>query len=212
MHITIGLVDDHVLFSKSLAVLIETLGDIHVTLEATNGEELKQKLLTITSLPDVLLVDVDMPIMNGVQTAKWVKEKFPAIYLVALSMKDDDVAIIQMIRAGCCAYLLKDIHPDELAIALKEIKGKGFYNSDVKQRNYMRLISGSKKMEIQLNEIQLQFLKLASSDLTYKQIADKMNKATRTVDGYRESLFEILNVESRVGMVLEAVRKNLITI
>lgn len=212
MKIKIGLIDDHTLFLKSLSSLIATMEEIEVVLEAINGEELIKKINGTAFLPDILLIDVDMPVMNGVQTAAWVRAHFPQVHMVALSMKDEDKAIIHMIQAGCCAYLLKDIHPFELERALKEIQEKGFYNSDVKQRNYARLISGAKeKITLQLTENELQFLQLACSDLTYKQIADKMHKAERTVDGYRERLFDKLQVQSRVGMVLEAIHQKLVT-
>lgn len=211
MKIKIGLVDDHTLFLKSLSSLITTMEEIEVVVEAGNGEELTKKLSALDSLPDILLIDVDMPLMNGIQTAKWTKEHFPQIHLVALSMKDEDKAIIHMIQAGCCAYLLKDIHPFELERALNEIKEKGFYNSDTKQRNYARLISNAQEKTIlQLTDNERQFLQLACSDLTYKQIADKMHKAERTIDGYRERLFDKLHVQSRVGMVIEAIHQKLV--
>jgi DNA-binding NarL/FixJ family response regulator len=211
MRITIGLADDHVLFLKSLATLINTLDGLEVVADAPNGEDLAKQLKNLEFQPDLLLIDVDMPVMNGVSTTKWVKENYPNIKTVALSMNDDDKTIIKMIQAGCCAYLLKDIHPNELEIALKEIMAKGFYNSDIRYRNYARLISESQQSSAtNLNETELQFLQLACSDLTYKQIAGKMNKAERTIDGYREVLFDKLNVQSRVGMALEAVRKKLV--
>ncbi len=213
MKIRLGLIDDQVLFLKSLSVLLGTMQEIEVVLEATDGEALKNKLLSIETLPDILLVDVNMPDLNGKQVATWVKDKFPSIHLVALSTMDEDMEIIQMINAGCCAYLLKDIYPDELETALKTIKEKGFYNSDVRHRNYARLITGAQqKQPLKLNETEMQFLQLACSDLPYKKIASIMNKAERTVDGYREVLFNKLNVQSRVGMVLEAVRLKLVTI
>lgn len=213
MKITIGLADDHILFLKSLCTLINSIDGLEVVTDAPNGEELIRQLKGMKSCPDLLLLDVDMPVMNGVKTTQWVKKNYPNIRTAALSMNDDDNTIIQMIQAGCCAYLLKDIHPTELELALKEIMEKGFYNSDLRNRNYVKLIAeANQKAVLKLNETELQFLKLACSDLTYKQIAAKMNKAERTIDGYRESLFDKLNVQSRVGMALEAVRQKLVTI
>jgi DNA-binding NarL/FixJ family response regulator len=140
-------------------------------------------------------------------------KKYPLIKLVALSMKDDDITIISMLRAGCCAYLLKDIHPDELEKALEEIDEKGYYNADQANINFRRLILAGKKEEAnRLTEKEKIFLQYACSDLTYKQIASKMNLAERTIDGYRESIFEKLNVQSRVGMAMEAIRRKLVNI
>lgn len=212
MAISVGLVDDHVLFLKSLASLLNSMENIQVVLDASNGEELQQRITTLSSLPDILLVDVDMPVMGGVQTVRWAKSNFPSLKIVALSLKDDDHTIIQMIQAGCCAYLVKDIHPVELEKALNEIMETGFYNSDFRHRNYVRLLTEATRETVKFTEMELQFLRLACSELTYKQIADKMNKAERTVDGYRETLFDKLNVQSRVGLALEAVRLKLVTL
>ena len=128
-------------------------------------------------------------------------------------MKDDDATIISMIKAGCCAYLLKDIHPDDLDKALHEIYFKGYYNADAANINYRRLLQHQEKQnELQLTDKEKQFLQLACSDATYKQIAAVMHVSERTVDGYRENLFKKLNVQSRTGMALEAIRRNLVSI
>ena len=211
MKITIGIADDHQLFLKSLASLIEKFSQIDVVAEALNGEKLLSKLLVMKTFPDIILLDVNMPVMDGAMTASIIAEKYPTIKLVALSMKDDDNSIINMIKAGCCAYLLKDIHPDELERALNEIYKNGYYNADVPNVNYRRLILKTQEEEaIIFSEREKAFLKLACSDLTYKQIAATMYLAERTIDGYRESLFEKLKVQSRVGMVLEALRRELV--
>jgi len=213
MNITLGITDDHKLFLKSLSLLIGSLEDFTIVVEAMNGKDLIEKLGTKKIEPDIILLDVNMPVMDGRQTAEYLSEKFPAIKLVALSMKDDDDTIISMIRAGCCAYLLKDIHPEELNKALHEIYKKGYYNSDAANINYRRLLQHQEKQnELQLTDKEKQFLQLACSDATYKQIAAVMHVSERTVDGYRENLFKKLNVQSRTGMALEAIRRNLVSI
>jgi DNA-binding NarL/FixJ family response regulator len=211
MKITIGLADDQLLFVRSLAQLIDTLPGFEVILEALNGEDLLRKLDLRPTPPDILLIDVDMPVMNGIDTVKRLTQKYANIKMVALTMKDDDATIIQMIRSGCCAYMLKDVHPDELEKALREIDTLGYYNADAYNINRRRLLSYEENQKkLRLSERELTFLQLASSDLTYKQIAGKMNLSDRTIDGYRESLFEKLNVQSRVGMVLEGLRLKMI--
>ena len=213
MNITLGITDDHQLFLKSLSLLISSLEDFTIVVEAMNGKDLIEKLSAKKIEPDIILLDVNMPVMDGRQTAEYLAEKFPAIKLVALSMKDDDDTIISMIRAGCCAYLLKDIHPEELNKALHEIYKKGYYNSDAANINYRRLLQHQEKQnELQLTDKEKQFLQLACSDATYKQIAAVMHVSERTVDGYRENLFKKLNVQSRTGMALEAIRRNLVSI
>lgn len=209
--ITLGVVDDHQLFLKSLSLLIGTFDNFNIIVEALNGKDLIEKVTANSIHPDILLVDVNMPVMDGEATVLYISEHFPDIKTVALSMKDDDMTILKMIKAGCCAYLLKDIHPHELEKALVEIYNKGYYNADRSNINYRRLLQSAKKEEsIALSTKEKQFLTYASSDLTYKQIAAEMIVSERTVDGYREILFQKFNVQSRVGMVLEGVRRNLV--
>jgi len=211
--IQIGIVDDHQLFLKSLGLLIESMKDCKIVIEALNGKDLIKKMEVAKTLPDILFIDVTMPVMDGPSTAVYVNKHFPSIKTVALSMKDDDLNIIRMLKAGCCAYLLKDIHPDELEKALTEVQAKGFYNADAFNINYRRLILKVNENEaLHITDREQNFLQLASSDLTYKEIAAQMFLSERTIDGYRESLFEKLNVKSRVGMVLEGIRRNLVVL
>lgn len=212
MKINIGIVDDHQLFLKSLSVLIESFPTFKIVMDALNGEGLLNKLQSAETLPDILLLDVNMPVMDGANTAMVISSKYPQIKMVALSMKDDDVSVIKMIKAGCCAYLLKDIHPDELEKALTEVYTRGYYNADISNINYRRLILKTKEEEIVFSDREKTFLKLACSDLTYKQIATQMHLSERTIDGYRESCFQKLNVQSRTGMALEALRRNLVSL
>jgi DNA-binding NarL/FixJ family response regulator len=148
-----------------------------------------------------------MPLMNGPETTKWLASNYPIIKLVALSMEDSDKSILSMIKAGCCAYLLKDTHPMELEKAIFEINEKGCYNGDAINVNYRRLIkSEDEEHLIKINNKEMEFLQLACSDLTYKQIAERMFMSERTIDGYRESLFNKFKVSTRVGLALEGVR------
>lgn len=213
MKVTIGIADDQQLFLQSLAVLINGFENFEVIIEALNGEELLKKLYCAAVKPDIILLDVSMPKMNGIETAKEVTKSYGFIKTVALSMTGDDITIIKMLKAGSCAYLLKDINSVELEKALIEINAKGYYNADAVNINSRRLITkANEDDEVQITAREKQFLELAGSDLTYKQIAAKMSLAERTIDGYRESLFQKLNVKSRVGMVMEALRKGLITL
>ncbi|WP_422358839.1 response regulator [Reichenbachiella sp.] len=210
--ITIGMADDQQLFLKSLSTLINQFNHCQVIVEGMHGKDLWDKLERLPDLPDIVLLDVNMPVMGGIATAQSLAKAYPGLKLVALSMKDDDSTIISMLKAGCCAYLLKDIHPAELELALKEIHEKGFYNADADNIRYRRMLTNELSDTAELSDMELTFLQYACSDLTYKQIADKMNKAVRTVDGYRESVFQKFKVQSRVGMAMEAIRRELVTI
>lgn len=211
MPITIGLVDDHQLFLKSLSLMLETLQGFEVMIEALNGKDLQQKIALVKSPPDIILLDVNMPMMDGVATTKWLQEHYPAIKLMALTMNNNDHSVIEMFRAGCCAYLLKDTHPLELKKALHQVYEQGYYNADAVQFNAARLLHKSQQeSEMRLTLRESVFLQWACSDLTYKQIASEMGVSERTVDGYRESLFQKFGVQSRVGLCLEAVRNDLV--
>jgi len=213
MKTLIGLVDDHQLFLKSLSLMLESFQQYEVVVEALNGKDLQEKLAHKEKIPDMVLIDVNMPVMDGIETAKWLSSTYPAMQLIALSMNDKDKAIINMFRAGCCAYMLKDTHRTELEKALQEVKTKGYYNADAGNVNFRRLLmKADEKPEITLTAKELQFLKFACSEFTYKQIADKMSLSERTIDGYRESLFQKFHVQSRVGLCLEALRKEFVTL
>ena len=211
MKITVGIVDDHQLFLKSLGLMLSGFDNYTVTIEALSGKELQQKMQVAEILPQIILLDVNMPVMDGVETASWLHTHYPDIKLVALSVNDTDKAIISMIRAGCCAYLLKDIHPNELEKALDEINIKGYYNADAGNINYRRLLMYEDKNDpLYITEKEKQFLQFAFLEMSYKQIADAMSVAERTVDNYRDSLFIKLGVHSRIGLILEALKRDLV--
>jgi DNA-binding NarL/FixJ family response regulator len=211
MNINIGIADDHQLFLKSLSLLISGFSGFNIVAEAMNGKEMLDKLAHLPAPPDILLLDVNMPVMDGAKATEAALKLYPTVKVVALSMKDNDATIIEMLKAGCCAYLLKDIHPTELEKALREIYTTGIYYNDASNVNYRRLLLQSEQKQT-LTDREREFLSLACSDLTYKAIAAKMNVTERTVDGYREILFNKLNVQSRTGMVLEALRRQLVTL
>lgn len=211
MQITIGIVDDESLYTKGLSALIATFATFKVVVESVNGEDLLRRLDVSPDKPDILLIDVNMPRLDGLQVAQEVREKYPLIRMVALSLKDDDATIIRMIRAGCCAYLYKGIWPAELEKALLEVHNTGNYNADLSNLR-ARQLRQYEENQGNLTDKELHFIQLSCSDLTYKQIAVKMNLSARTIDGYRDSVFKKMNVESRVGMVLEALKRKLVNL
>jgi DNA-binding NarL/FixJ family response regulator len=207
--IKVGLVDDHQLFRKSLSLLLSSFKNTVVVMDATNGVDLQEKLAQTTLIPDMMLIDVSMPQMDGPQTAEWLHLAYPGIRKVALSMDDKEETVIKMLRAGCCSYLFKDIHPNELEHALDEVHRFGYYNPAI---SYQKLMSSAQESDLSLHltEKELYFLKLSCSDMSYRDIASIMNLSERTIDGYRASMFTKLNVQSRTGMALEAIRKGFV--
>jgi DNA-binding NarL/FixJ family response regulator len=211
MPITIAIADDHVLFVKGLIMLINTLDGYSVVAEGRDGNELIRKIKELSEVPDIALIDVRMPAgKGGVETAGELKRLFPAMKLVALSGEDSDTAIISMFRAGCKSYLFKQIDLAILKQALAEIVKRGYYNSDASNIGQRSSLIGDALPKLTAKE--MAFLLLACTELTYKQIASKMGVAERTVDGYREHLFEKFEVRSRVGLAVEAIRLGLVKI
>lgn len=223
----IAVVDDHALFRKSLIHLFESFNVENdrryiVSVDAANGTDLVRQLgkLPKRNIPDIVLLDLSMPSMNGFETLSWLQANFPLIKVVMLTMKADDASIINCLKLGACCYLLKDIHPPELKIALDSVLEKGYYNADAVTVKVMQHISGKHiPMSSEqphsapvLSDKEAAFLQLACSDLTYKQIAAQMDTSERIIDIYRESLFAKLKVKSRVGMALEAIRLGIVTL
>jgi DNA-binding NarL/FixJ family response regulator len=209
----IAIVDDHLLFAESLTKLINTFDDFNVCYHAKNGVQLQQTLKASEVSPDIILLDINMPVMNGYDTAKWLQEEHPNIRVLALSMEDEESAVLKMLHNGAKGYLLKDIHPKRLETALCETMEKGFYHSDrVSVALIHALKNGDEDDKVQFKKNELIFLRLACSEKTYKEIADEMNLSPKTIDGYRQDLFQKLNIKNRVGLVLYAIEHKLFTI
>jgi two-component system, NarL family, invasion response regulator UvrY len=200
------LVDDHTLFRKGISGLINDFSNFEVVWEAGNGKEFT-KILKENQMPDIVLLDITMPEMDGYQTSLWIKKNHPDLKFVILSMCDNEAEIIKMLKAGARGYVLKDANPEFLEAALEEVMNKGFYYSEWLSGTIISSLRGNDgKKENEINDKENEFLRLACSELTYKEIADKMNLSVRTIDGYRDSLFEKLNIKSRVGLVLFAIK------
>lgn len=210
----IVLVDDHILLRNGLAGMLRESG-YTILFEADNGQEFTDKIKT-NGEPDIVLLDINMPVMDGYATAAWIKTHHPDIKVLALSMYDEEESIIRMLKNGARGYVLKDAHPSDLKAAIESILSKGFYYSEMVTGRLMRSIidsgDGEKAAELKLSEREMEFLKLAASELTYKEIAEQMHLSPRTIDGYRDDLFEKLNIKSRVGLVLYAIKNAIVTV
>ncbi|HCR77847.1 MAG TPA: DNA-binding response regulator, partial [Chryseobacterium sp.] len=124
---TIVIVDDHVLIAKALEGIIDNFPEFEVIYVAENGKDLIQKFENNSKIPDIILLDISMPIMDGFETVLWLKENYPNIKVMALSMQGDDKSVIKMIRNGAKGYLLKNTHPKELENALTKLNSDGFF-------------------------------------------------------------------------------------
>jgi two-component system invasion response regulator UvrY len=209
----VAIVDDHELVAKALSGLVQKFEGYDVIFEVPSGEELMQRL-QLNMIPDVILLDVSMPIMDGYEVSLWLKSNYPQIKILALSMNDKEEAIIKMLRAGARGYLLKGCKPQELKHGLESMVQKGFYYTDFVTSKLVISLSPQSFVDpaeqLGLRDREKQFIELACSELTYMEIADKMCVSPRTIDGYRESVFLKMNVKSRVGMVLIAIKLGII--
>ena len=210
--IHIALADDHLLFRKGIANLLAEFSDINIVFDVSNGKEL-QDILPIKNQVDVILMDITMPVIDGYQATAWVKKNYPDIHILALSMFDEDLAVIGMLKAGAGGYVLKESTPAELYQAISEIKTKGIYINEMVSGKMLRNVQNQDNLSndsVRLTPREIEFIKLCVSELTYKEIADKMKIAARSVDNYREILFEKLEIKSRVGIVLYAIKNKIV--
>jgi len=212
--IFIGLVDDHALFRSGIANLLKEYENIVVVFQASNGMELQQLMPSVTRV-DVVLMDINMPVMDGFTATRWMKQFHPAVNILALSMFDDDVSIIKMIKNGAGGYILKESQPYELYKAVLEISTRHVFVNELVSGKMMRSLQNNTaefENEFNLTPRELEFIILCVSEMTYKEIADKMGVAARTVDNYRQSLFDKLSIRSRVGLVIYAIQKKLVVV
>jgi DNA-binding NarL/FixJ family response regulator len=212
---TVVLVDDHTLIAEALHGMINTFHGYRVLYEVENGKVLMKRLLQKSeAVPEIILLDINMPVMNGFETAQWLSSNFPEIKIMALSMQNDEETLRKIIACGAKGFILKNITPTELQNALDALVEKGYYYPDWVTFKIMATLSGSSapSQEPVLNSREREFLTYIATELTYKDIADKMFCSPRTVEGYRDSLFEKFGVKTRVGLVTYALKHDLIKI
>jgi two-component system, NarL family, invasion response regulator UvrY len=213
--IKIALVDDHVLLRNALASLINSFDDCKIIHESGNGCELMENI-DRGLIPDVVLLDLNMPKMDGYQTAAVLQKRFPSINILMLTMFDSEFTLIRLLQAGAKGFLKKDVHPSELKFALHSVMEAGYYystNTAGKLANLFRNASRdtNRLQQAMLSDQEVSFLRLACTDLTYKAIAQEMGLTPRSVDVLRDSLFVKLDVKSRVGLAMVALKNGVVT-
>jgi len=207
----VAIIDDHILLRSALARLVNSFEGYTVLFEADNGKDLRNRILQ-HQVPDVVLLDVNMPEMDGFETTQWIHKNYPHIKVLVLSMLSDERTIIKMFRLGAKGYLLKNTDHEELKKALDSVMNKNVYLSEYVSD---KLVSGLHKdvdkdeSPVLLNEKEREFLRWTCTELSYKEIAEKMYLSPRTIDDYRQSLFNKLKVHSRVGLVMYAIKNGI---
>lgn len=219
--IHLALVDDHNLFRKGLIKLIN-LGDTgnrySILFEADNGKDMQDQL-SKRLLPDIILMDIDMPDMDGYEAVDWLRKYHPGIKILVISMFETEESIVRMVRLGVKGYLSKDIEVEDMHGALEAIAGNKLYYSEkaagVMAQNLQPAAQPGNSQQVsiawsRMSEKEREFLKLACTEMTYAQIAHEMRLSPKTIEGYRESLFYKLEIKSRVGLAMFAVRNGLV--
>jgi two-component system invasion response regulator UvrY len=213
--IKVALADDHILLRNALAQLIDSFGNCKTIHQSGTGKELIDNIRS-GHLPDVVLLDLNMPEMDGFETAVWLQKNAPQVHVLMLTMYDSELSLIRLLKAGVNGFLKKDIHPSELKFAIQSVVVSGYYYSNHSTGRLMNLfrnnLDGSMGLQKAiLSEQEILFLKLACSDLTYKEIAQKMGLNPRSVDTLRDQLFVKLDVKSRVGLAMVAIKQGIMT-
>lgn len=205
---SIVIVDDHILIAKALEGIIGNFSEFEVIYVSENGKDLIQKFEEGNAIPDIILLDISMPIMDGFETAVWLTKNHPDIKIMALSMQGDDNSVIKMIKSGAKGYLLKNTHPRDLETALTRLNSDGFFYPDWASKIIFSNLNKETESEIaiKISDREKEFLKYTVTELSYKEIADRMCCSPRTVESYRDQLCEKLDLKTRVGLAVFAIK------
>lgn len=210
--IRVAIADDHMMFRRGIAELLNHAPTFEVVAEAGNGRELIDMIGRLSDQPDVCLLDINMPVQDGHQTLVVLKEKYPMIKCLALTMYDQEFIIIRMLRNGINGYLLKENDPEELKRAIRFVLEHDFYHSELVSSRLISVLKQGKYNELNLNYNEQRFLELCCTELIYKEIATRMGLSVRTVEGYRDDLFQRLGVKTRTGLVMYALKNGIVSL
>lgn len=213
--IKVVIADDHQLFRTGMAAVLKEIKGITVINEAANGKELLAKL--IHEQPDVILMDIKMPEMDGIEATEIVIAKYPNIKVIMLTMHDDEQFITHMVDLGAHGYLLKNSDVRELELAIHKVMKQGYYFNDKISEVLLTSLIGKKskletkrKNELNLSKREQEVLQLICDGHTNSQIADKLFLSTRTVEGYRYKLCDKVGVKNTAALVKYAIKNGLV--
>ncbi len=201
---SVAIVDDHELVREGMISIISRLEGYSVEITAANGQELHQKLKFAEKVPEIFILDINMPVMNGYQTMEMLHQRYPQVKVMGLSMYDNEISIVKMLRLGAKGYLKKDCSPQELKEALRAIRDGQYYHPDINVQ------PGDFKPKLPVTEREIELLSYCCTELSYKEIAERMFVGVRTVHGYRDSLFEKLNLKTRAGLAVYALKAGIV--
>ena len=210
----VAIADDHTLVRKAFVLLINSFNDFNILFEADNGQGVVENIQN-QIIPDVLLLDVNMPNMDGYETAKWLQENCPQVKVLALSMFSDKFSVMRMLKCGANGHISKMAEPNELKTALIKVIKTGVYLND---ELYCSLIDEMKNEDAgndqgrRLNSRETQFLELLANGKSYKEIAQQMYLSPRTLDDYKKAVSKKTGIKSRIGLILYAIRIGMVDV
>jgi DNA-binding NarL/FixJ family response regulator len=206
---SVAIVGGHLLFANVLGNIIKAFDNFHVSYSVDSGDGFLYKLRNEESMPDIALLDVSVPGTNGVETIHTLSSNYPHLKVLAFTLDEDEDTLSEMLRAGARGCLLKDASFSILHDSLRDVAEKGFYYSDKIRNILFNSLHKKEQSDIILKEREIEFLKQVCTEKTYKEIAEEMFLSPKTIDGYREALFEKLRIKSRVGLAVYAIKHKL---
>lgn len=206
--ISIAIAEDHPIFRKGLILGINVYDDCAVDIIAENGLDLLEKIAAANKLPDICILDISMPVMDGYEALTKIKSRWPGIKVIMLSLHNNEFTIIKSYRSGANSYLPKEVDFKELHTAILKVYNGDIYYSDLTSLHITNMLH-NQSINTDLTDKEIIFLRLVCTDMTYKEIAIAMNLSMRTIDGYRDRLFDKLKVTSRVGLAMVAINSGI---
>ncbi|MDF1696622.1 MAG: response regulator transcription factor [Saprospiraceae bacterium] len=215
-HISIAIADDESLFRKGMKMILNSYDNLTVNIEAEDGEDIVQQLEATDSLPDVLLLDLKMPKMNGIEAAKIIRANFPTVKIIVLSTHFSRAFVTNMLEIGASSYLPKNSEPEEVAVTIEAVFDKGFhYNNEVMEiirENMMSKNIPRASFNVELTSREKEILQLICEQYTTPEIAKKLFISPRTVDGHRNNLLAKLDCKNIAGLVVFAMQNEIVKI
>lgn len=211
MAIKILIADDHQLIIEGVKMLFAGQHDFKIIGTASNGVELIKNAKSLS--PDVIITDINMPVMDGITAIKILKEKIPSMKIIALTMYSDDQTIIKTLNAGANGFLLKDSNKEEIFSAVKAVYNGDSYYDNLTSVKMAKMITTGSFSDQDINKFssrEMEILKLICNGLSNKEIASKVDLSTRSVEGHKSKIMEKMGVSNNIQIVLYAIKNNLI--
>lgn len=209
----IAIADDHVLFRKSLKLLINSFENMEIVTEATNGIELLEKLQTVTA--DILLLDLQMPEMDGFETCNKINERYPDIKILVLTLISEEDTIRKIMSMGVNGYFTKNTDPHELEKAIRKLDDNGFYfekSLTVVIENILNNYPNTNEESISITDREMEIIRLAVKEYSGKEIADQLGISLKTVEVHKRNLMEKTNAKNFIGVITYALSNQFIFI